>query len=748
MARYPTFEEYEQRGNYKDGIKRCDDLLKKNPNDVQLWTVKLQLLSATKGDVGPALDQLLSIQPPIQDLREIVTIEEAVVSSQSDDFRQPKTTGAAAARLWENAFKASNSLNYKLDLQSLRFSRAIINNRLADAQQSLIQLKALQPKNRVTYMAHVAVTQLLSTSKEDLQSRLSLSLARKAVTERFDDDKSLDCRVPGQIFALQGSSTDLESITDRPFKESKQVYDALRDGTRSSVNGISTTQGTKDPASVPAAEWLLSEVQMLKQQFAQLIELSAPSETILSFVINAVRLFRTAAMSLTEDRRRVKADACFLSISALVRLFELTHEPHYLLQAALFAEILLQHDSHIHEARVILVYLYMRLGLGSLALRLFHSLNVKEVQHDTVGHALFTRLSITHPFSTTVTRKTSIDPLERTSHASKVYTRCEEKLAENEASVLSHGQTGMIFDLQELRDSLRSSVTRRIVHLEQRRIGRLVGMTDGKGGDASQIGPKMTANWLEVTDNRDFAATFDYGYNVEKVLHGFGGGLPGKDWILYALAADLAWCLAMGSPTSINDTEKLIAELSKVGLDIDSLQLDGHGTSLLGMTHAEYLTGNLACQVLRMLVNVTTSPAQLSDDISNVRKSVTRLNISALVESTDTFTERLVDHYAYCDVLRILLKACEFLSKQTTECSDELRDLTTLVKDLYGLMIGHAQDQMKKIDVTDIKKLLAQHESIWDAITLFGADDFSSYCQSVTKSAKEGWEGLTKIKLS
>ena len=419
MARYPTFEEYQERGNFQEGIKRCDDLLKKNANDVQLLTVKLQLLYAAKDEGSiQVLDQLVSLQPPVQDLRELVAVEEAVVESQSDVFPLPQTAGPEVAKLWENAFKAAgSSVNQKLDLQSLRFSRAIVNNRMADAQQALIQLKVLQPKNRVVYMAHLAVTQLLSTANGDLQSRLALSLARKAVTERFDEDVSLDCRVPGQIFALQGSRKDFEGVGERTFRESKQAYDALRKAKAPDVNGDSSVPETADAASVPAGEWLASEVQTLKLQFSQLIESSAGVETILSFAANAVRLFHTGLMSLAPSRSRAITDACFLAISALVRAFEQTNEARRLLQAAYLAETLLKQNSHIHEARLILVYLYMRLELGSLAMRLFDSLNVKEIQHDTVGHELFIRLSLTHPHSTTLTKTESFDPTTRTAHA-------------------------------------------------------------------------------------------------------------------------------------------------------------------------------------------------------------------------------------------------------------------------------------------------------------------------------------------
>ena len=128
-----------------------------------------------------------------------------------------------------------------------------------------------------------------------------------------------------------------------------------------------------------------------------------------------------------------------------------------------------------------------------------------------------------------MSKKDSIDPFKRTAHALEVYTRHEEKLAETEASVLSHGQTGMIFDVRELRARLRSSLTRRTTYLVHRRIDRLVQGSSEE--DVGQLGPRVVANWLQYMDNRDFAGTFDYRYNVEKVLHGCNGILPGKHWI-------------------------------------------------------------------------------------------------------------------------------------------------------------------------------------------------------------------------
>lgn len=748
MARYPSFEEYEKTGKYADGIKRCDDLLKKNPDDHQLLITKLKCLAASKGNIAAVVEQLLSIQPPITDFSEIAVIETAVVQSQRDVYPPPNTAGPEVTRLWETAFKATTSVNQRLDLQSCRFANAVLDNRVLDAQQALIQLKVLQPKNRIVYMAHAAVTQLLSTSKEDLQSRLALSLARKAVKERFDDDASLDCRVPGQIFALQESAEDLESIADRPrFKESKQVYLALRKAKPNISNGVPTENESQDPTTLPGPDWLSSETESLKKRFAELIQADAHLEAVLIFAANAIRLFHTSMTRIKDIRGRATADACFLSISALVRAFEQTSKTLYLLQAAYLAEMLLHRDSHVHEARLVLVYIYMRLGLGSLAVRLFDSLAVKEIQHDTVGHALFTGLSLVHPHSLALDKKTP-DPIKRTSHALSVYTRHEEKLAENEAAILNHGQTGMIFDLQELRQSLRTSLARRITLLERRRLDRLLHSTAGE--DTAQMGPKVLENWTEVEDNRDLRETFDFGYAVEEKLYGHDGKLPGKGWILYALAADLAWCLAMNFPLPIDhSSDKLLDEIRKVSLDVDSIRLEDEDVPALGMSRAEYLAGDLACRVLKLQTAVATNVTDVGKDIDAVSDAIERLPIKLLLETNDAYTAYLKDCFANADVLRITVKACDAISIRVKEkeTSAKIRKIHDLAKNLFKAIQYHANHQSANVKAPNIKKLMEQDGAVWEAIKVFGEGSVKSLTEEVAKSAVTGWVGLAKIRM-
>lgn len=728
MARYPTYEEYAKRGAFTEGIKRCDELLKRNPTDIQLLITKLQLLCNSNGDWTPILDQLSAAQPPLRDLRELVPVEAAVVEANRNVYPPPLTAGPIVSKLWDTAYKSITSTNEKLDLLSVRFSRAVIDNRIADAQQTLIAWKAFQPKDRSAYMAHAAYTQLLSTSKEDMSSRLALMLARKAVTEKFDDDKGLDCRVPGQIFAIQKSEKDLEGIRERAFKESKHVYDALKLSEPVGVEvGNGEKNGTSDTASLPPKEWLNAEVERLKREFAEIIDSSAPIEKLTEFVANSIHLFHNAVTARGLARNRGSADLCFLAISALVKIVMLNNDEKYLLKAAFLAEKLLRYNEHIHEARLVLVYLYMRLQLGSLAMHFFDSLSVKEIQNDTVGHTLFTRLSVIHPFRTSLPSRDWYDPHERTYRALGIYGRHEDKLAEMEASVLEHGQSGMIFDLNELRGNLRSSLARRLILLEHRRIARLTGK--GFGKNTSDIGPRKLANWTNVQDSRDFNAAFDYDFNVEKPLYGSDGEVAGEQWLLHTLAADTASCLASKQVPLILDPENLVESLATA--------------ESTGLNPAEVLASEISKHTLALLLAAKSGTAK-QDHIDALTTAIHALPIADLVSTTDTLVEHLTDHYIYTDTLRIVIAACRFLTDSKLSLDTKL--LQDLAKHLIGQLQNHAQTQVAALRMGNVQaQLLEGDDSLKEALQLFGKDSLQEFAEIVVMSGKEGWEGVGRI---
>ncbi|EME80250.1 uncharacterized protein MYCFIDRAFT_78011 [Pseudocercospora fijiensis CIRAD86] len=740
MARYPSFEEYAKRNAFGEGIKRCEQLLATSPKDVDLLTTKLRLLCASKpeSEDGPkVLEQLSTISPPIQDYRQLEIIEAAVVDSFRNTFPPPPTAGPVVAKLWDSAFKANTNLDYRLDLLSVRFSRAVLDNRLQDVQQALIQLKAVTPRNRAIYMAHAAYTQLLSTKKDDLQSKLAIGLARKAVNEKFDDEKALDCRVAGQIFAIQGSEKDLESIRERPaFRESKQVYEALQLHKKSTTNAEANGTGEKsDPSKVSSREWLQSEVDQLKHNFGELIDANASVEVLKEFTANSIRLFHTATTSLDLGaRNRVAADPCFLAVSGLVKLFADTSDEAYLLQAAYFTESLLRFNEHVHEARLILVYIYTRLGLGGNAMRLFDSLNIKEIQFDTVGHTLFTRLSSIHPFRTKLPSEDWYEPHERTNKALQVYPRHEDKLADCECAILNHAQSGMIFELNQLRSELRHSWSRRMLLLEHRRTARLSGKGYGKA--TSEVGPRVLANWTQVKDNRDFNAAFNHGFNVEKALYGTNGRIPGEGWMLYSLAADVAWSLAGKQIALIIDTDNLLAALEKATASEDS-----------DLTGAEILSSHIITKILSVLQKVKSGTSPSKDSIDVISTAVKKLPISSLIASKDLLAEHISDHYIFIDTMLIIHRTCKYIKEVAEHIPQEVASLQQTAMKIIKLLQTHATEQAAGLKVQDVVQKIQKDDVLGKEIDAFGNEDLKASAEDLVVSAKEGWEGVSRIAL-
>ena len=744
MARYPTFEEYHEKSNYHDGIQRCDDLLRKSPNDIQLLTTKFQLLNTqSEDDSNAVLDQLASLPTPIQDLTDICQIEMAVVEARAHLYPPRTTAGPQVAKLWEHAVKATGSMNRSLDIVSTRWERAVFDGRLGDMQQALIQLKALQPRNRVVYMAHAALTQMLSRRSDDLQAKLALGLARKAVSERFDEDAKLDCRVPGQIFAKQGSEGDVRRVEGGRFAESKQIWDELKRLKGVEANGQSTTE----VSHAAHDEGVVAEIAQQKAHFAELIQTDAAVDTIRSFAADAIALF-SKAMSANTGVRRSPADAAFLAISAIVRVWEQTSHQHYLIHAAAVAESLLRFNEHIHEARLILVYLYMRLGLASLAIRFFDSLSVKEIQHDTVGHVLFTRLSLLHPHATLVKTRETYDPLRQLRRALDVYVRCEDKLADTEAGVLHHGQTGMLFDLHELRDTLKFSLARRIMALEWRRAGRLMKNKSEAHDSLAGMGPQVVRNWMEARDNRDLNAAFDHGYNVERVLHGVDGQVPGGVWVAYGLAADSAWALATGQ-TSAAAGDVQAWEATMTDVQTKARSSAGPATAP-GMTETEFAAGELAYHTLRMLLLHRADDApKLSDAVPAVSTALGHLQIDTLVGSDAALAETLLAHYAYTDVLRTCIAACDTVTPSAAPAQREaLSSLQKRAREAFATLARHATEQQARVKTPAVRQLMAWDEGVWEAVLGLGsAGEMDRFCEAVAGSAREGWEGVGKVKM-
>jgi N-terminal acetyltransferase B complex non-catalytic subunit len=148
-----------------------------------------------------------------------------------------------------------------------------------------------------------------------------------------------------------------------------------------------------------------------------------------------------------------------------------------LIQAAGLLEHLIGRSPHNYEALLLLVRIYLLLGAGSLALKTFSKLSVKQMQYETVAHSLLTRISTIHPHAAPCTEETEKDfnPQAALKLALSFYQSSEMATTAARTSGLEHGSYLNVEGSIDLHNSLKYSICRKMWVLETRRIQRLVG---------------------------------------------------------------------------------------------------------------------------------------------------------------------------------------------------------------------------------------------------------------------------------
>jgi N-terminal acetyltransferase B complex non-catalytic subunit len=178
-------------------------------------------------------------------------------------------------------------------------------------------------------------------------------------------------------------------------------------------------------------------------------------------------------------------DLCLLAAMSLIRLHEKLEEANEcplpsaaLIQAAGILEHLILKSPHNYEALLLLVRIYLLLGAGSLSIKAFSKLTVKQMQYETVAHNLFTRLSTIHPHSgppSETLESKDTDPQMAMRQALKFYRGSEASISHARKTGLDNGSYVNVEKSIGFQASLQNSICRRMWALETRRIQRMVG---------------------------------------------------------------------------------------------------------------------------------------------------------------------------------------------------------------------------------------------------------------------------------
>lgn len=233
---------------------------------------------------------------------------------------------------------------------------------------------------------------------------------------------------------------------------------------------------------------------ILKFKFLRLDCAKTDLEELLALCLHALDSNKTES----DSAQRQSLDTIFVAISVLIKLFETKSENWYLCAATRLLEPLARR--RVYPAQVLCVYLYNALGLRSLAAAHYETLNIREVQNESLCHALVTHMSISHPWEMKPNTKASFDIIQHIHGILKRLDDSEVRCHDLSASLPINERPDMLFELTDMRERLDKSITRRILLLEQRRAARL---TDRALKVSPRVHPagacRLVVTWYALT---------------------------------------------------------------------------------------------------------------------------------------------------------------------------------------------------------------------------------------------------------
>jgi hypothetical protein len=195
----------------------------------------------------------------------------------------------------------------------------------------------------------------------------------------------------------------------------------------------------------------------------------------------------------------------------------------YIVQAVFLLEFLKSNSYHNYSAALLLTTIYQMLGLTALAATGPEPLNIKEVQHDTISHIFWNRISISHPFdckpslitrvsqTSTITTSTSrvstpyANPAAGLDTALYWYDAAADRTIQLMGDMLENVPFDKIKEFSEFKGKFENSFSRATMVLESRRVDRLTNETS-----LTDTLPSTFGQWIQ--DNRDFDTIPDFEY--------------------------------------------------------------------------------------------------------------------------------------------------------------------------------------------------------------------------------------------
>jgi N-terminal acetyltransferase B complex non-catalytic subunit len=291
------------------------------------------------------------------------------------------------------------------------------------------------------------------------------------------------------------------------------------EGLKEEAHGTKDTSNSTNPA-----------LNLLKLRYCFSLPKGVSQEQLERFACDALDIYCTSL-----DGTSKCPEAALLGAMALVRLAfaglaETKSAPRYdryLLQAVFVLETCRSMIEDYYPYSLLLLQIKPLLGLMSLAMTDFRSLNVKNVQWETTGHLLLTRISTTHPRSAgtaSPSEEPGVEPLRVLASALFMSESSGETLSTQIRSGLKSGSYVNVIESVDMRSDLENSLNKHIFIQEEARIKQLLSVPDVED---------IPLRPSRLVDNRDFTYLPNYESEGSPAFGEYlrPGPLPRERWL-------------------------------------------------------------------------------------------------------------------------------------------------------------------------------------------------------------------------
>lgn len=286
---------------------------------------------------------------------------------------------------------------------------------------------------------------------------------------------------------------------------------------RLQVVGRDTIQEFRKRLSNDKATGPSIEIFLLKLEYNLLHEQSEGSINILDFASRALRLFTD-----TREQPVCYPEAALLAALGLLGIAARTEDRDLVLQANMILRTASINFKDYYPLRVLLLQVQSISGQVHLAMDTFLQLSIKNLQWETVGHLLLTRISTLHPRQHGH-GEDSLNPLGALDLALTVSDNSQRSLDKAIREGLRHESYSNVMDTVQLRSNLQRSFVRQLYTVEERKCRRALDVP---------IKPGLEEYVADPIDLRDMSFMPTYGNQDEHLTKLLScGPRPGQGWI-------------------------------------------------------------------------------------------------------------------------------------------------------------------------------------------------------------------------